>query len=125
MIPNTNLYWIYILFSSGKRGISYCEVPQTSLMGRMRYTETVCSMEGMESIDLNSFINFSINYFNYLQRRKFLLTLHLRLPANCLSPTCSEWTVAPRFLTETSLLLSNIYHKWRVSSYFKMCVFPL
>lgn len=50
----------------------------------------------------------------HLQRRQFLLTLPLRLPINSSSPLCIEWAVAPRFLTETSQLLRNIYHRWRV-----------
>lgn len=51
-----------------------------------------------------------------LQRRQFLLTLPLRLPINSSSPLCIEWAIAPRFLAETSQLLRNIYHRWRVKN---------
>ncbi|XP_037052046.1 unconventional myosin-Ib [Bradysia coprophila] len=55
----------------------------------------------------------------YLQwkRRHFLLTLLLHLPPDSLSPLSSEWTAAPPFLAETSLLLRNIYHRWRCYKY--------
>lgn len=49
------------------------------------------------------------------KQRQFLLTLTLRLPANSMSPISTEWIVAPRFLTETSRLLRQIFHRWRVS----------
>lgn len=53
----------------------------------------------------------------YIQwkRRQFLLTLPLRLPSDSMSPLCFEWPVAPHYLTETSQLLRNIYHRWRVN----------
>lgn len=49
------------------------------------------------------------------KQRQFLLTLTLRLPANSMSPISGEWIVAPRFLAETSRLLRQIFHRWRVS----------
>lgn len=49
------------------------------------------------------------------KRRQYLLTLPLRLQANSMSPICTEWPSAPRFLLEASQLLKNIFHRWRVS----------
>lgn len=59
---------------------------------------------------------FNVNCF-ISQRRHFLLTLLLHLPPDSLSPLSSEWTAAPAFLAETSLLLRNIYHRWRVNDF--------
>lgn len=64
--------------------------------------------------DLNRCVYYS-NALSWLQQRQFLLTLTLRLPANSLSPISNEWITAPCHLTETSRLLQNIFHKWRVS----------
>lgn len=49
------------------------------------------------------------------KRRHFLLTLPLRLQTNSMSPICTDWPSAPRFLLEASQLLKNIFHRWRVS----------
>lgn len=51
------------------------------------------------------------------KQRQFLVTLTLRLPANSMSPISTEWVAAPRFLTETSRLLRQIFHRWRVSAF--------
>lgn len=58
-------------------------------------------------------------YRQYIQwkRRQFLLTLPLRLPNDSMSPLCLDWPNSSHFLIETSQLLRNIYHRWRV------CVF--
>lgn len=50
------------------------------------------------------------------------------MPANSMSPLCNEWPSAPAFLQETSMLLRQIYHKWRVSgpkNFFKQILMPL
>lgn len=49
------------------------------------------------------------------KRRHYLLTLPIRFHATSMSPMCSEWPTAPKFLLEASQLLKNIFHKWRVS----------
>lgn len=49
------------------------------------------------------------------KKRQFLVTLPLRLPGNVMSPACVEWPTVPSFLAETSLLLRNIHHRWKVS----------
>lgn len=54
-------------------------------------------------------------FLHYLQKRQFLLTLTMRLPANSMSPISTEWVTAPEHLSETSRLLNCIFHKWRVS----------
>uniref|UniRef100_A0A336LWW2 CSON002516 protein n=1 Tax=Culicoides sonorensis TaxID=179676 RepID=A0A336LWW2_CULSO len=51
------------------------------------------------------------------KRREFLQSLLIRLPANSLSPLCNEWPSAPPFLQETSMLLRQIYHRWRCYKY--------
>lgn len=52
----------------------------------------------------------------YIQwkKRQFLLTLPLRITGNVMSPTSVEWPTVPSFLAETSLLLRNIHHRWKV-----------
>lgn len=49
--------------------------------------------------------------------RQFFLTLPHRLPPNTMSPLSTEWPTAPKFLTETSRILRNIYHRWRCYIY--------
>lgn len=51
------------------------------------------------------------------QRRQFLRTLLLRLPANSASPLCSEWVSVPPFLAETAQLLRLLFHRWRCHRY--------
>lgn len=48
------------------------------------------------------------------KRRQYLLTLPIRLHASSMSPICTDWPSAPRFLLEASQLLKNIFHRWRV-----------
>lgn len=48
------------------------------------------------------------------KRRQYLMTLPLRFNTNSMSPVNIEWPSAPRFLMETSQLLKNIFHRWRV-----------
>lgn len=48
------------------------------------------------------------------QKRQFLSTLMLRLPASSFSPISNEWVTTPCYLNEVSCLLRNIFHKWRV-----------
>ena len=48
------------------------------------------------------------------KRRQYLMTLPLRFNTNSMSPVNIEWPSAPRFLIETSQLLKNIFHRWRV-----------
>lgn len=52
----------------------------------------------------------------YIQfkKRQFLVTLTLRMPGNVMSPTCVDWPTVSSFLAETSLLLRNIHHRWKV-----------
>lgn len=52
------------------------------------------------------------------KKRQFLLTLHLRMAGNVMSPTCVDWPTVPSFLAETSLLLRNIHHRWKVKGTF-------
>ncbi|CRK94774.1 CLUMA_CG008268, isoform A [Clunio marinus] len=54
------------------------------------------------------------------KRRQYLLTLPLRLQSNSMSPICTEWPTAPRFLIETSQLLKSIFHRWRCHKYRKI-----
>lgn len=56
-------------------------------------------------------------YFIKWKTRQFLLTLPMCLPPNSMSPLSLEWPIAPKFLTETSRLLRNIYHRWRCYVY--------
>ncbi|XP_062535184.1 unconventional myosin-Ia [Armigeres subalbatus] len=54
-----------------------------------------------------------------IKTREFLVTLLLRLPHDNMSPICHDWPTAPTFLTETSQLLRNIFHRWRCYKYRK------
>lgn len=40
----------------------------------------------------------------------------MRLPVSSFSPISNEWVSVPTYLSETSCLLRNIFHKWRVSA---------
>lgn len=62
------------------------------------------------------FCDFPINSSIFSQKRQFLLTLMIRLPANSLSPMSNDWLIVPKYLSETSRLLRIIFHKWRVTS---------
>lgn len=53
----------------------------------------------------------------HTQRRQFLRTLLIRLPANSLSPLCTEWVTAPSFLADSSALLRHLFHRWRCHRY--------
>ncbi|CAB3388404.1 Hypothetical predicted protein [Cloeon dipterum] len=54
---------------------------------------------------------------HYLQwrRRQFLQRLCVSLPSE--SPMCREWPAAAKRLSDTSLLLRRIHHKWRCHKY--------
>ncbi|EAT34876.1 AAEL012922-PA [Aedes aegypti] len=58
-------------------------------------------------------------FFVLIKTREFLVTLLLRLPHDNMSPICHDWPTAPTFLTETSQLLRNIFHRWRCYKYRK------
>ncbi|XP_008475845.1 unconventional myosin-Ib-like [Diaphorina citri] len=56
-------------------------------------------------------------YYIRWKRRDFLITLSIELSSLCDSPISREWPPCPRRLTETSLLIRRLHHKWRCHKY--------